>query len=125
VQAYVYAAKRGAAALCDVMAEPERAGALRAQAETLRQRFEREFWCEELGTYALALDADKRPCRVRASNAGQCLASRITSPERAHSHGRRLVLRLGRANARLDGAALRPDVVSQRLRLAARQLARR
>ena len=41
-----------------------------ARAERLRERFEQAFWCEELGTYALALDGDKRPCRVRTSNAG-------------------------------------------------------
>ena len=39
----------------------------------------RRFWCEELGTYALALDGDKRPCRVRTSNAGQCLFTGIAS----------------------------------------------
>jgi hypothetical protein len=41
------------------------------------------FWCEELGVYALALDGDKRPCRVRTSNAGQVLFSGIAHPERA------------------------------------------
>ena len=35
------------------------------QAESLRSAFEEAFWCEELGTYALALDGDKQPCRVR------------------------------------------------------------
>ena len=43
------------------------------QADRLRERFEAAFWCEDLGTYALALDGDKRPCRVRTSNAGHCL----------------------------------------------------
>src|SRR5262249_47831890 len=41
------------------------------------------FWCEELGTYALALDGDKKPCRVRSSNAGQVLLSGIAHPDRA------------------------------------------
>jgi glycogen debranching enzyme len=49
----------------------------------LRVRFEEAFWCEEIGTYALALDASKRPCEVRASNAGHCLAMGIASTERA------------------------------------------
>ena len=53
------------------------------QAEALRVRFEQAFWCEELSTYALALDGNKQPCRVRTSNAGQCLFSGIASPERA------------------------------------------
>ena len=60
-----------------------RAAALRSEAETLRRRFEEAFWCEDLGTYALALDGRKRPCRVRTSNPGHCLLTGIASPERA------------------------------------------
>ena len=41
--------------------------ALRARAEPLRDRFERAFWCDELSTYALALDGDKRPNLEQAS----------------------------------------------------------
>src|SRR5205807_2310488 len=37
------------------------------------------------GTYALALDGKKQPCRVRTSNAGHCLSTNIASPEHAHS----------------------------------------
>jgi glycogen debranching enzyme len=33
--------------------------------------------------YALALDGEKRPCRVRSSNAGQLLFTGIATPERA------------------------------------------
>ena len=57
-----------------------RGGAGRARRTTLRERFEQAFWCEELSTYALALDGDKRPCRVRTSNAGQCLFTGIAEP---------------------------------------------
>ncbi|MFS4834718.1 inorganic phosphate transporter, partial [Staphylococcus aureus] len=46
-----------------------------AEARTLAERFEQAFWCEELGTYAIALDGRKRPCKVRTSNAGQVLFS--------------------------------------------------
>ena len=49
----------------------------------MRTKFEEQFWCEDLGTYALALDGRKRPCRVRTSNAGHCLYTGIVSPERA------------------------------------------
>ena len=35
------------------------------------------------GTYALALDGKKEPCRVRSSNAGQVLFTGIAKPERA------------------------------------------
>jgi glycogen debranching enzyme len=83
VQGYVYAAQRAGAALATALGRVDRAAVLRQQAAVLRQRFEQAFWCEELSTYALALDGDKRPCRVRASNAGQCLFTGIASPEHA------------------------------------------
>jgi glycogen debranching enzyme len=84
VQGYVYAARRAGAELARVVGEPERAAELERQAEALRDQFERAFWCEELGTYALALDGDKRPCRVRTSNAGHCLFTGIADPAHAH-----------------------------------------
>jgi glycogen debranching enzyme len=84
VQAYVYGAKRHAAVLAEALGIPQRAAALLAQAESLRQKFESQFWCEDLSTYALALDGAKQPCRVISSNAGQVLFTGIASSERAH-----------------------------------------
>jgi glycogen debranching enzyme len=83
VQAYVYAAFQAGAVLADALGRDERAADLRLQAEALRQQFERDFWCDELATYALALDGDKRPCRVRTSNAGYCLFTGIAAAEHA------------------------------------------
>jgi glycogen debranching enzyme len=83
VQGYVYAARRAGAALATVLGHDKQAERLARQAEALREQFERAFWCEELSTYALALDGDKRPCRVRTSNAGQSLFTGVVSPERA------------------------------------------
>jgi glycogen debranching enzyme len=83
VQGYVYAARRAAAELARVMGDPARATHLEQQADDLRERFERAFWCEDLATYALALDGAKRPCRVRSSNAGHTLFAGIASHERA------------------------------------------
>jgi len=83
VQGYVYAAKMGAANLAETLGHPERAAELRRQAQALRDNFARSFWLDDLGTYALALDGRKRPCRVRASNAGQCLWTGIALPEHA------------------------------------------
>jgi glycogen debranching enzyme len=85
VQAYVYAAKRGAARLAGIVGDRARAHALFAEASALRNRFEEAFWCEDLGTYALALDGDKRPCRVKTSNAGHCLYTGIASPARGRA----------------------------------------
>jgi glycogen debranching enzyme len=83
VQSYVYAAKRSAAELARLLGDIDLADKLAAAAEALQKRFEEAFWCEEIGFYALALDGDKRPCRVRSSNAGQALISGIAAPERA------------------------------------------
>jgi glycogen debranching enzyme len=84
VQAYVYGAKRHAATLAEHLGHPARAEALRTQADALRAKFEERFWCEELSTYALALDGDKLPCRVVASNAGHALLTGIAAADRAH-----------------------------------------
>jgi glycogen debranching enzyme len=73
VQGYVFAAKRQAARLAQVLGHPERARRLLKEADKLRSQFERSFWCYDLSSYALALDGVKRPCRVRTSNAGHCL----------------------------------------------------
>jgi len=87
VQGYVYAAKLAAAQMSRALGDDETAGTLESGAAALRDRFEEEFWCEDLGIYALALDGApgrrKRPCGVRASNAGHCLFSGIASRERA------------------------------------------
>jgi len=83
VQGYVYAAKRSAALIARAFQEAEFARKLDAQADALRDKFDRAFWSEELGMYALALDGDKKQCRVRTSNAGHALLCRIAPDERA------------------------------------------
>jgi glycogen debranching enzyme len=91
VQGYAFAAKHGAAALAAALGFRRRAEELAKQAKALRVRFEQAFWCDDLSTYALALDGEKRPCRVRASNAGHCLWTGIASPERARRTSRTLL----------------------------------
>jgi glycogen debranching enzyme len=91
VQGYVYAAKRLAARCALQLGKQEYARELEDRAAALAQRFDRSFWCDELGTYALALDGDKRPCRVHSSNAGQVLFTGIARPERAHRVAERLL----------------------------------
>ena len=91
VQGYVYAARRAGAALATLLGRAQRASQLTRQAEELRERFEQAFWCENLSTYALALDGDKRPCRARTSNAGHCLFTGIASPEHARRVARTLL----------------------------------
>lgn len=83
VQAYVYAGKRGIATIAEDLGYPELAVKLRSQAEELRHKFSETFWSDDLGMFALALDGKKRPCRVRSSNAGQCLFSGIATRTQA------------------------------------------
>jgi glycogen debranching enzyme len=91
VQAYAFAAKRDAAELADALGYSERAADLRAQARELERRFEAAFWLPDLGTYALALDGEKRPCRVRTSNAGHALFAGIADPAHARRVARGLL----------------------------------
>jgi glycogen debranching enzyme len=79
VQGYVYAAKRQAAELAAGLGLTAKAAELARQAQTLQEQFIQAFWCEDLGTYALALDGHKHPCRVRTSNAGHALFTGIAS----------------------------------------------
>jgi len=83
VQGYVYEAKLAVAGLARVMGEPTLAEALTQQADQLRRRFQAAFWCEEIGSYAIALDGRKRQCKVGSSNAGHTLWNGIASAEHA------------------------------------------
>jgi glycogen debranching enzyme len=83
VQAYVYGARAGAARLATALGLAGRAEVETAKAEALKAAFDRAFWSDQLGSYALALDRHKRPCLVKSSNAGQCLFTGIALPERA------------------------------------------
>jgi glycogen debranching enzyme len=83
VQAYVHAAWRAAASIARRLGHVEQARNLDIRAEAFRRRFDTHFYDEDLGTYILALDGEKRPCRVRSSNAGHALFTGIAYPERA------------------------------------------
>ncbi|PWU22079.1 MAG: amylo-alpha-1,6-glucosidase [Bdellovibrio sp.] len=81
VQGYVYQGKLEASFLAEALGERELSQQLIEQAYGLKENFHQKFWCEDLGTFALALDANKARCRVIASNAGHCLFSGIVKPE--------------------------------------------
>jgi len=83
VQAYVYAAWRGAAAMAAVLGDTANAARLEERAHALQKHFDEAFFDEEIGTYVIALDGDKRPCRIRSSNAGHALFAGIAYEERA------------------------------------------
>jgi glycogen debranching enzyme len=83
VQGYVFAGKHLAARCALRLGKDGLARRLEAEARSLAHRFEEAFWCEELGTYALALDGKKQPCKVRTSNAGQLLFTGMVRADRA------------------------------------------
>jgi glycogen debranching enzyme len=82
VQGYAYAAKRAAAQLCLSLGDWGRAEELEKQAQGLKIRFDKAFWCEEKSTYAIGLDGSKSRCEVRSSNPGHCLYTGIANPDR-------------------------------------------
>ena len=89
LQGYAYDAWLRMAEVFEVLGEPDRAHTLRNKAATLQAQFIDRFWCDDLGTYAYALDGNKQQVRTIASNAGHCLWSGIALPE----HARRIVER--------------------------------
>lgn len=91
VQAYAYAAWLAAGDIAASLGHAGEAARCRERAEALQAAFDRAFFDEALGTYVLALDGEKRPCRVRTSNAGHALATGIAYPERASSVVRALM----------------------------------
>jgi glycogen debranching enzyme len=91
LQGYVFDAKLRAAEYSEYFGDPERAARLRKEAAELQVRFEEQFWCEELGYYAFALDGDKKQVKSVASNAGHLLWSGIVRPDRAQRVMRRLM----------------------------------
>lgn len=91
VQAYVYGAWLAAAELAVRLGEPETTVSLHQKAKDLRARFDEAFFDPLLGTYAIALDGNKRRCRVRSSNAGHALLTGLARSERAESVVRTLM----------------------------------
>jgi glycogen debranching enzyme len=83
VQAYVYGARSGLARVARRLGHGARAEQLESAAQRMRSAFADAFWCDDLATYALALDGDKRACRVRSSNAGHVLFTGLAEPDHA------------------------------------------
>jgi glycogen debranching enzyme len=83
VQGYVFGAWRAAARLAQVLGKHGEATGFQSRADDVKRLFEDTFWCDDLGTYGLALDGAKRACRVRSSNAAHVLFTAIAHPDRA------------------------------------------
>ncbi len=91
LQGYVYDAWLRMAQIYDVLGNTARAAALREKAARLYERFNAAFWDEAGGTYAFALDGDKKQVLSVASNPGHLLWSGIVPADRAARVVKRLM----------------------------------
>ncbi len=92
IQGYAYEARLRTARLArELWDDEELAGRLERDAAELAERFDRDFWIEERGHYALALDRDKQQVDALTTNIGHLLLSGIVPPERAEIVVRRLL----------------------------------
>lgn len=82
-QGYAYAAKMGMAGLFTALGETDRAAQLRAEAFTLKTRFNHDFWMPDRGYYALGLDGEKRQIDALTSNPGHLLWTGIADTDKA------------------------------------------
>ncbi len=92
LQGYAYdAKKRGARLARHVWKDPAFADRLEREADELKRRFNRDFWIEDRGYFALALDTDGRQVDALASNIGHLLWSGIVDRSKAKSVARHLM----------------------------------
>jgi glycogen debranching enzyme len=86
LQGYAYDAKvRGARMARTIWQDPKLADRLDADAAALKQRFNRDFWIDEKGYYALALDTDGNHVDALCSNIGHLLWSGIVDDSKARA----------------------------------------
>ena len=83
VQGYAVDARRRMARLYRALGRHDEAARLLAGARALVQRIDERYWIEAKGTFALALDAEKRQVDAVTSNPGHLLFSRACSEARA------------------------------------------
>ena len=91
VQGYVYAAHSSLADIAGRLNKQDMRDHLRQEARALKANFERDFWLKKEKMLALALDGDKRPCAVMASNGAHCLASGLLDGDPAATFSERLL----------------------------------
>jgi glycogen debranching enzyme len=91
VQAYIYMAKNYIAELFERDGDKDRADQLRKEAEELKERFNEDFWDDELGTYILGFQKDRKPIAVVTSNPGHALWAGIADKEKGEKTAHRLM----------------------------------
>lgn len=90
VQGYVYSAKKNISLIAKALNQNDYAEKLHNEAKELREKFNKAFWDESLGAFVLALDGNKKPCKVLASNAGHSLFTGIAYPDYAAKTAKQL-----------------------------------
>jgi glycogen debranching enzyme len=85
VQGYVYAAKEGLSRVFADLGDEGLAQQLRQEAVELKEHFNQDFWLQQEGFYALALDGFKKPVATITSNPGHALWTGIITEERARA----------------------------------------
>jgi glycogen debranching enzyme len=91
VQAYVYAAKIRLSQIARFQKRVDLAEKWEKEAKELKVRFNRDFWLQDQGFCALALDGEGKPVDSITSNPGHCLSLGILTPEKAASVAERLL----------------------------------
>jgi glycogen debranching enzyme len=81
IQAYAYQSLIEAAELLSAIGRSD-FDALREEASALKSRFNRDFWDENSQFYVLALDAQGRQIKSKASNIGHALATSILDEDK-------------------------------------------
>jgi glycogen debranching enzyme len=90
VQAYVYAAKMKLSEVARMKKRLDLSDRWQEEARSLQNRFNRDFWVEDQGYCAIALDGEGKVVDGITSNPGHCLDLGILYPDKAKSVAERL-----------------------------------
>jgi glycogen debranching enzyme len=91
VQAYTYGAYLATAHFAFEAGDAATYERFRGKAKELKAAFNRDFWLEDRGFFAVGLDADKRPIDSMTSNMGHCLWTGIVDEDKARQVAEALV----------------------------------
>ncbi len=91
VQGYLFAAYDRLAVAAGHFGDAQWAERLRERAAAVRQTVESQFWLEDEGYYAQALNGEKQPIGSVSSNPGHLLFAGLPAPERAQRVAARMI----------------------------------
>jgi glycogen debranching enzyme len=83
VQAYTYSAYQAMAHFARESGKPDESEKFAQRAADLKEAFNRDFWLEEKGYFAVGLDHEKRQIDSLTSNIGHCLWTGIVDEDKA------------------------------------------